>query len=686
MSAVKKNVGLWLLATLFFVFLLATIFSVDRYYSLWGDPERSGGFVNFTLYIILAMLTFFIVKREDWLKIWKISIGVGVLVSGVAIIQFYGLFGKIFIAVANRSPSTLGNAISLGMYLLILFFMTLSFALKENTIIKKMYYLSCLLLFAYIILISGGRAAYLGLLVGIIYFVIGYPKKLLLFKIILGIFLVLTVCVIYYANAHPELPTVLKQNKIIQAVYPRLSISQFLNDARFSAWKIAFMALKEKPVLGWGPENFSVGFDKHYDPSLPFIGSSVSDWWDKAHNIILDIGVQAGILGVLAYLALFCYLFWKLEKTKSNQNDQDAGKKIVTHGIQATLVAYITANFFSFDNFETYLLFFLTIGYALHVIYGDQKIEITESRAPQKKTLKAVTIFILFFMLLFFIWQYNIIPFQVNVKINTASDLSYSGRCDAVPSVMEKAIAQHSFLYVYSRAKYVDFLRTCAYAYPEKNLAYANRGIEVMKEAVKVQPLFTRLWIFLGSFTTVKASAEQDSNKKTELLAKAQSYLARANELTPNHHEVIIEQAKNDAISGDFKDMQQKAETCIAFYPTLGDCWWYKALSLIYVKDNDGVQKNLQIAKNKNFDTESLASLHQLASTYATAKNYQGLVLTYQKLIAMRPDIAQYHASLAFAYSALGQYQKARQEALVFLKLMPEAKNEVDAFLKTLPY
>ncbi len=722
---VKKNIILWLLITLFSVFLLATIFSQDPYFSLWGSPERSGGFINFSFYIIFSMLAFFILKKANWQKIWNFSIGIGVLVCCVAIIQFYGLFPKIFITVLNSSPSTLGNRISLGMYLLFLFFITLSLALKEHTAIKKIFYFICLSLFFYIILISGGRAAYLGLFIGIIYFLLfypiknkspqteiyasqispashkafgdlqanqiskgTYPKKMLALKFALVIFLALVISLVYYANTNPNLPIILKQNKVVEIIYPRLSISQFLNDARFSAWQIAFNALKEKPILGWGPENFSVGFDKHYDPSLPYLSSATSDWWDKGHNILLDIGIQAGILGILAYLALLSYLFWKLQKTKSNENKTEDNKKIhiTIHGIQTALIAYFVANLFSFDNFETYLLFFLIIGYSLHLIYGEQKTEITQNHPLQKKTEKLIAIFILFFILIIFIWHYNIGPFQINEKINIASDLKDNGKCDGAFRIMDKAITQNSFLYVHSRAEYVDFIKSCASLFNSKdNITYTTKALSMMQEAVIVQPLFTRLWIFLGAFTTVKANAEQDINKKTELLTEAKSYLKRADQLAPNHHEVIIEQIKNDTISGDIEDMAQQTQKCVAIYSTMGDCWWYKALFEIYVKNLPSAKKTTQTAKDKNFDTKSISSLGQLANAYAYTKDYANLALIYQELIQVKPQEAQYHSSLAFTYSKLGEYKKAREEALIFLKLMPGAKDEVSAFLKTLP-
>lgn len=87
-------------------------------------------------------------------------------------------------------------------------------------------------------------------------------------------------------------------------------------DPRFSAWQITLKAIKEKPIFGWGPENLSIGFDKYYDPSLPYISKEWGGWWDRAHNIILDTAATFGIPAVIIYLALFAVLFWQLQKSK----------------------------------------------------------------------------------------------------------------------------------------------------------------------------------------------------------------------------------------------------------------------------------------------------------------------------------------------------------------------------------
>jgi len=90
----KAKTGLWSLAALWLVFFLATIFSLDFRFSFWGSPYRSGGFLNFSFYIIFAVLCFLILTKKDWQKIWDFATFVGILVSVIAIFQIYGILGN----------------------------------------------------------------------------------------------------------------------------------------------------------------------------------------------------------------------------------------------------------------------------------------------------------------------------------------------------------------------------------------------------------------------------------------------------------------------------------------------------------------------------------------------------------------------------------------------------------------
>lgn len=662
----KKNTIFWLLAGLLFIFLLATIFSVDPLFSLWGNPYRGGGFVTFAFCIIFSVLAFTLLKNNIWKKTWLFSIIIGLLVSLTAVIQYYGLFNKIFMAEPGRPSSTMGNPELLATYLLLLLFCTLSSAIKEKNRYLKIFYIFSLLTFLYTILITGSRAAYLGTAIGALYFFLLYPKKMMVIKIAIIGLVILTVGFVVYINIANQYPKFLQQNKLFNSVASRLSIRLLLTDPRFYAWAgIDYKILLEKPILGYGPENFAVGFDKYYDPSIPYLNESWGDWWDRAHNILIQTGSDAGFLGIIAYLALFVVLFYQLHKTKHKnlQEGEQENTQIIAHCIQATLIGYFITNLFSFDSFSTYLIFFLLVGYSMHIIYSNAPEEV-KTQTQKKAWLKSACICVLFVILMIFLWQYNFVPLQINAEINNANDLVNQKQCNRALSLMDNSLLEHSFLDSYIRMEYVEFEQTCGGFYPENNLTYTKKGINIISDAVKIQPLYTRYWIWLGTLTTTLADQQDNSAARDNLIKQAGYYFNKASQLSPKRQEILVGQAKMEIVAENYAEAQNYSEKCLALNSGLGDCYWYLALSEIYLKNSNGADKNMQIAVKDGYRADSETSLVELGNAYGHISDYQNLATVFEKLIAIEPNVAQYHTYLASFYMKLGEYDKAKQEEL----------------------
>ena len=123
-----------------------------------------------------------------------------------------------------------------------------------------------------------------------------------------------------------------------------LSISQ-----RLESYKTALSGTRSRPLLGYGPENFVIAFDKYYSGSLE---ATNYRWFDKVHNIFLETSVTSGILGLLAYLAILFFAFQNLAK-KLN---------LLSLALAATLFAYIIQNQFNIDSVSSLIYFYFLIG------------------------------------------------------------------------------------------------------------------------------------------------------------------------------------------------------------------------------------------------------------------------------------------------------------------------------------
>jgi len=692
---IKTSLPFWLLVSLLGIFLLANIFSLDPHFSFWGSPYRSGGFLNFAFYIIFAILVFSIIRQKDWQKIWDFAIFIGILVSIVAIFQQYGLISKIFIPFGARAPSTIGGPIFLAIYLLLLSFLTLSFGLKQAGLKKLFYFLSFLLFFLVAVFITQTRAVIIGYLVGFLFFILFYPVRK--FSVSLGLKLTALIILlsgiygIYFVNTQTELPQFIQKNRFLNGVTARLSIKAGLADSRISGWKVALPVLKDRPILGYGPENFAIGFDKFYDPSLPKITKEWGSWWDRAHNFIFDIGVTAGIPALIIYLALFGVLFFQLQKLKTAEKSVDEyvekTPKVIYHGIQATFIGYLVANFFSFDTFSTYLISFLLIGYSLHLIYQNNgsPTSIIPTRFPSLiLKWRGLLLFLLFVLLIWFIWIFNLKPFQINTQINRAVYESENNLCQNALDRMEKILPKHSFLDNYLRLQYVTIIQNCAKENIKPSEELAQKATQILKENIKNRPYYTRNWLLLGSYTNVLIEKNTRPELAEGLKQEANFYFEKANQLSPKRQEIFTEWIKTDLLTSNYLAAETKAQTCIDLNEKLEECYWLMGLSQAGLKNIEKSDYYLKIAEEKGFNTQSKNSLYGLIGVYIDTKNYQGLVETYLKLIEIEPQNPQYHASLATAYRELGNYQMAKKEALKVLELQPEVREEVEKFLETL--
>ncbi len=87
--------------------------------------------------------------------------------------------------------------------------------------------------------------------------------------------------------------------------------------SRLTIWKSSLLMLKENPLLGIGPGNFQskyLEFQKYFPPYL--------EWAvPEPHNIFLAFWLQSGLLGLMGFLLLLCFVFkniWSILKNKKD--------------------------------------------------------------------------------------------------------------------------------------------------------------------------------------------------------------------------------------------------------------------------------------------------------------------------------------------------------------------------------
>jgi O-antigen ligase len=153
-----------------------------------------------------------------------------------------------------------------------------------------------------------------------------------------------------------------------------ISTSDNTVKARFMNWGMAWEGVKERPILGWGQENYAIVFDKYYNPKM----YAQEQWFDRVHNIVFDWLVAGGVLGLLSYVMLFVSALWCVWRSgsaaassaqvryRANKASavRTAGFSLVEQSILTGLLAgYFFHNLFVFDNITSYVLFATVLAY-----------------------------------------------------------------------------------------------------------------------------------------------------------------------------------------------------------------------------------------------------------------------------------------------------------------------------------
>lgn len=122
---------------------------------------------------------------------------------------------------------------------------------------------------------------------------------------------------------------------------------------RLDEWRVAAAALADRPLLGAGFEGYRIVFPEHVDAGYErrYTRRTTPD---RAHNGALDVGVAAGLPGVLLYLAAAGFL--------GRRACRAAGGPAWLAGVGAGVAAYLVQQQFLFPLAEVDPAFWLLAG------------------------------------------------------------------------------------------------------------------------------------------------------------------------------------------------------------------------------------------------------------------------------------------------------------------------------------
>lgn len=704
--------NLFYAAGLIFVVIVfaSAIAGIDFNFSFWGNYERMDGIFTWLHFWALVVIAASVLKsRAEWSKVLAFSVLAAILVSVYGFAQKAGA-GFVYDSGAGRISSTIGNPGFLAGYLLfnigfglLIFFdrqanksLTFTQGIPEKVRDKILRFGSLLVLPVLLgsFLFSATRGAALGVLAGLMAFavlIVSSRRTGVSFKKSLAAALALIVlmaAIFLFRNSS------LIQNNNTLGRLTSFSLSDSTAQTRLIAWKISLNQLRDDFWLGVGPQKYDYVFNKFFDPRFyRLVGSE--NWWDRAHNMAVEILVTMGMLGFLAYLAVglsAIILTWRLRRQ---------GENLTAGVLLSLLVAYFTQNLFIFDSVVSYLVLSLLLGYIISVCQpassaGPAKpsrfiqylSRITSGLAPGAGFIpvRAWPIFALLGFLLVApaAWAGNIKLIRHNrlfLEILTPNEQSWSRKVELFQQAME--ISDFDSREVFIRTGYLGSqLAGSGQIAPDAMLSGFNSVLAAGDKIIAGDRKDVRLLSAYGDIV----NAYLDSLKRTERPFgqwpdKGERALRQAIALGPGRQQVYYTLANNFLIADRQEEAIAVLEEAKNIAPETAETYWRLALFYAYLGKREQAAPNVREALERGRILSDENEINPIAKVFIETQDYEGLLPIFE-MMAVKFNSAASYGKLAALYAQAGKKEEAAAAAREVAKREPSLSMQVEEFIR----
>ncbi len=548
-----------LLATI--VYFVSTVISAllgsNFDISFWSTAGRTTGLwylinLGFVSWIFLSIFS----NREKYKKAVLIVVLSTALFSLLAFLSPEGI-GALFHGYKSEG-FTFGNSTFAGMYIFGAFLLSLYYLFQAEMKKWWMYLLPIILIINPMIINSAvwsgnfskgiiGEArtsSYTIALSLLCLFVVWLISKIknvqLRSRVSYSVFGISIVVAIFCAYS------LLSQGGYLQKIYLNQATA-----ARPLLWEISGKVISQRPLFGWGTDNFERVYEKNYDNRLLQGEYGNEAWFDRAHNIFIDQATDNGIVGLALYISIYLTVILSLIYTALRSVEKR------DRILASVLIVYFALHFLelqtAFDTSVSYLMLaFMVVSAA--VLFQRTVVQVKNN--PYEFRMNNVAkYFIAFVLILFFLWSlvFGWLPLvraqMANGKIATVGDSAK--RLTMYDTLLNSPVDKGAFLWKTS----MDFKRAIS----------ENPGLI--------------------------ADHSKSENLKKELLAFENGYKDIIKD-NPNHFRAHLDLADIlifERLFGVNKlsEAQQVLDEAIKLVPQSPQPYWMKAVAYLYMKKFD---------------------------------------------------------------------------------------------------
>ena len=696
----QKDSAFLALSFYFLTLLLSTFFGLDPYRSFFGNYERMWGFFSLAhFFLFFVVLVGMFKTKEEWTKLIKISLVVGALSVAFGVVQFVG--SLIMSGSAPRIMSTIGNPAFFASYLFFVCFFAFLFYLRNavqgsQEYSRRFLYAALSLVAVFAMLATATRGAAVGLasafFAGAVLCVMFSKQRAL--KIVALSFVVLSllggVLLVSYGSLFEkpqritqeqfydierfDAPAVSGKSGSFLSRIANISLYDVTVQTRLIAWKSALGGMRESSLLGVGPENFILAFNKQFDPAFySYERSEV--WFDHAHNIYIDMLVTHGWAGLLAYLLLFITAFYTIISLYRK------GKLSTAHAFVFALffIAYAAQNVFLFDSFSAFLMFIVALAY-LNSFSQEQN-----APAPRAGFVNVSVLAVPLVGALLASYFFTARPAAEAYFISQAE----SGRYDIHQTMAHyrKALAYNTYGDNEARsrmalavAKHVQGIE--AKELPEGVDAYLDEALATLKQGIDSTNQYLLLYrLQLSDLYNLKLSRTGMASSEIEEIIR------NSIAISPGRMEFEFALAQTEFLKGNYEKSIEILTATSAKNPDHPIPYWKIAQAYHFMGSEE---KGIPHLEKALYLGQSIRTAKEVlwAEKYYVQKEDLTKIIYIDKLMLSAgvddKEAMRLHMNMAVVYAKLGTKEKAIEHAQAIARLDPSQKPAVDNFINAL--
>ncbi|MCI0440785.1 MAG: O-antigen ligase family protein [Chloroflexi bacterium] len=363
--------------------LLAGVTGVSLQRSVWSNYARMQGVFDLAHWLALALVLASILRsRRDWRLLLNANLGVSLAVALLGGAQYLDIRSIPFFEFLRASPRldiTLGNSTFVGGYMLVNALIGLAFlgqsllerpaSWRPPLVLWRLFWGATAGLALWMLVLSGTRGALVGLVVGLVaaaaaYAVWGRARRIRIAAAGATGLLLALVVTLALVRETAAFERVAASNVMLSRI-ASIGLEEGSIVNRLACQSAGIRGFADRPLLGWGPENFDAAFGRHFDGDARVTGVC-----DQAHNKLIEELATRGIVGFASYAALWALLLWAIARRLRRQG---AGEQLFTLLIGAALVGYFAQNLFLFDTPATMLQLALLVSFAAGLEIAESK-------------------------------------------------------------------------------------------------------------------------------------------------------------------------------------------------------------------------------------------------------------------------------------------------------------------------